>query len=51
MTMAENANLVRIFESMGLKAQVGDFILGLEGDISPEEAAKRILEGLESKDE
>ena len=44
MTMQENSNLVQIFEELGLKANVGDFILGIEGTISPQEAARRILE-------
>ena len=50
MTMQENGNLVEIFDAMGIKALVGDFILGVEGRITPEEAAKRILEGLKERE-
>ncbi len=49
MTMQENANVVEIFDEMGLKSSVGDFILGVEGRITPAEAAKRILNALKEK--
>lgn len=49
MTMQENGNLVDILDAMGLKAQVGDLILGIEGRITPEETAKRLLEALKDK--
>ena len=49
MTMQENSNLVEIFDAMGIKASVGDFILGIEGTITPEEAAERILADLKEK--
>ena len=51
MTMQETSNMVEIFEAMGIKAMVGDFILGVEGRITPQEAARRILEGLKEKEE
>ena len=51
MTMQENSNLVRIFEALGIKGSVGDFILGVEGSITPQEAAERILEALKEKEE
>lgn len=41
MTMQENANLVELLEAIGLKDHIGDFILGVEGRISVEEAARR----------
>lgn len=46
MTMQENSNLVKILEAMGLKAYIGDFILGIEGTISPDESARRLLEAI-----
>ncbi len=50
MTMEENSNLVKILEAMGLKEYVGDFILGIEGTISPEESARRLMEAIKEKE-
>ena len=49
MTMQENANLVELLEAMGYKEHIGDFILGVEGRISIEEAAKRCNSDKEEK--
>lgn len=44
MTMQENANLVKLLRAIGLGDKIGDFILGIEGSITIEEAAKKITE-------
>ena len=49
MTMQENANLVEIFDKLGISAGLGDFILGVEGRISTDEAAERLLRVLREK--
>ena len=51
MTMQENANLVELLEAIGLKDHLGDFILGVEGRISIEEAARRINESRRNDNE
>ena len=50
MTMQENGNLVQIFRELGMEDCLGDFILGVEGILSPEEAAERIKEKKEIRD-
>jgi len=49
MTMQENSNLVQIFQAMGLTDSLAAFILGVEGTISPQEAAERIMKEIEEK--
>ena len=48
MTMQENANLIELLAAIGLKDHIGDFILGVEGRITIEEAAKRCNEARKS---
>ncbi len=50
MTMQENGNLVEIFRGLGMEDCMGDFILGLEGRISPQEAVEKIKEKKEIRD-
>ena len=49
MTQQEMINLVKILYAMGLKDHVGDFILGVEGEISANETARRCLSGQEEE--
>ena len=50
MTMQENSNLVQIFRELKMEDCLGDFILGVEGTISPKEAAEKIKEKKEIRD-
>ncbi len=51
MTMSENANMAELFRSIGwTDEQIVDFLLGVEGRISIEEAARRIKQNSDSKD-
>ena len=49
MTMQENGNLAEIFVKMGIKEELADFFLGIEGFISTDEAAQRIMEAMKTK--
>ena len=51
MTMEGNANLVELLEALGLHDHIGDFILGVEGRITIEEAARRCLSGKDKGDD
>ena len=50
MTMQENSNLVQLFRELNMEDCLGDFILGIEGTLSPKEAAERIKEKKEIRD-
>ena len=50
MSMQEISNLVEILDAMGLKAQVGDLIMGIEGKLTPREVAKRLLEAMQDQE-
>ena len=50
MTMQENSNLVQLFRELNIEECLGDFILGIEGTISPREAAEKIKEKIKITD-
>ena len=51
MTMQENSNLVKLLRALGMEDSLGDFILGIEGSISIEEAAQNILAKKKEKED
>ena len=52
MTMNENANMAELFRSIGwTDEQIVDFLLGVEGRISIDEAARRIKQSSENNND